>query len=260
MIHLLFSALYKSKLRIVTAITTTGLLISAACLLSSCTTPPSCQSILSALKPTLKPPKPLVTREEKPSPSRYFKPADAEIGTGRYMVKTTAYSHAESDSLKYGRLSASGTALRSKGDIRSAAADWSRYPVGTKFRIVGASQIYEIDDYGGGLVGTDTIDIYQPTLTAMRNWGSPELGVEILEWGSIKRSMEILEKRVRVPHVKQMWLNLQAKCQAVPDELQDGFRVTEAKITVQLDQQLHVPDPCSQVFVQQFRDCLRQHW
>lgn len=176
----------------------------------------------------LKVPRPVITKETKPPPSQYFKPADEEIGNNRYLVKTTAYSHAESDSLKYGRLSASGTPLRSKGAMRSAAADWSRYPVGTKFRIVGSSQVYEIDDYGGGLVGTDTIDIYQPTLAAMRNWGSPVLGVEILEWGSIKRSMEILAERVRVPHVKQMWQNLQAKCQAIPAELQDGVRVTES--------------------------------
>lgn len=168
------------------------------------------------------------TNGEPPSPSRYFKPADEEIGVSRYMVKTTAYSHREADSLKYGRLTASGTRLRSKGSIRSAAADWSRYPLGTKFRIIGSKQVYEVDDYGSALVGTDTIDIYQPTLTAMRQWGAPVVGVEILEWGSMKRSMDILAKRMHVPHVKEMWKSLQAKCQAVPNELQDGFEVTEA--------------------------------
>lgn len=193
-------------------------------LLAGCTTPPSGESLLSALKMPL----PLLSRgEEKPAPARYFKPADAEIGSNRYMVKTTAYSHKEADSKPYGKLSAAGTPLRSRGDMRSAAADWSRYPLGTKFRILGSSQVYEVDDYGSALVGTDTIDIYQPTLTAMRNWGAPVVGVEILEWGSMKRSMEILQTRLHVPHVRQMWECLQAKCELVPDDLEDGFQVTE---------------------------------
>lgn len=196
---------------------TAGLLLS---LLSSCTHSPSGQAIEF--------PHPLLpTKGNKPPQSRYFKPADEEIGSNRYKVKTTAYCHREADSLKYGKLSASGTPLRSKGKIRSAAADWSRYPVGTKFRIVGSQQIYEVDDYGSALVGTDTIDIYQPTLTLMRNWGAPVVRVEILEWGSMKRSIEILESRLRASHVKQMWQSLQAKCKLVPDELQGGFQVTE---------------------------------
>lgn len=191
---------------------------------SSCTTPPSGESLFSALKLPL----PLVPKWEKPLPARYFKPADAEIGNNRYMVKTTAYTHSEADSKPYGKLTASGTTLRAKGNVRSAAADWSRYPMGTKFRIVGSSQVYEVDDYGSALVGTDTIDIYQPTMTAMRNWGAPVVGVEVIEWGSMKRSMEIIQSRLHVPHVKQMWDCLQAKCELVPDDLQDGFQVTEA--------------------------------
>ena len=49
------------------------------------------------------------------------------------------------------------------GMVRSAAADWSRYPVGTRFRIVGKPYEYVIDDYGSALVGTDTIDLYKPS-------------------------------------------------------------------------------------------------
>lgn len=192
--------------------------------LTGCTTPPSGESLLSGLS---FPFPGGAQKAAKPEPGRYFKPADAEIGTNRYMVKTTAYSHKEADSKPYGKLSAAGSALRSRGKIRSAAADWSRYPLGTKFRIIGSSQVYEVDDYGSALVGTDTIDIYQPTLSSMRNWGAPVVGVEILEWGSMKRSMEILQSRLHVPHVKQMWRCLQAKCQLVPDELEDGFQVTE---------------------------------
>lgn len=201
-----------------------GSVIGVALLVSSCTTPPSGQSLLSALKL----PNPLnSSRTVKPKPAWYFKSAETEIAANCYMVKTTAYSHKEADSKPYGRLSASGSPLRARGNLRSAAADWSRYPLGTKFRIIGSKQIYEVDDYGSALVGTDTIDIYQPTLTAMRNWGAPEVGVEVLEWGSMKRSMEILQTRLHVPHVKQMWKCLQAKRQVVPEELEDGFQVSD---------------------------------
>ena len=43
----------------------------------------------------------------------------------------------------------------------SAAADWSRFPLGTRFQIVGTQDRYVIDDYGGALVGTNTIDLYK---------------------------------------------------------------------------------------------------
>ncbi|MGI9244181.1 MAG: hypothetical protein ACR2RV_25510, partial [Verrucomicrobiales bacterium] len=63
------------------------------------------------------------------------------------LVRTTAYSHTEADHIKYGELSAMGKPLRF-GMVRSAAADWSRYPVGTRFRIVGKPYEYVVDDYG----------------------------------------------------------------------------------------------------------------
>jgi hypothetical protein len=51
-------------------------------------------------------------------------------------VRTTAYTHDESDHIVYGVKNAIGTNLKF-GNVRSAAADWSRFPVGTKFRIAG---------------------------------------------------------------------------------------------------------------------------
>jgi len=200
-----------------------GLASAAGFLATGCTTPPSGESLTSALGMPL----PFSKAHRKAQPCDYFKPVEAEIGTNRYLIRTTAYSHHEADSKPYGKMTAAGTTLRSRGKLRSAAADWSRYPVGTKFRIVGTNQIYEVDDYGSALVGTDTIDIYQPTLRAMRNWGAPTVGIEILEWGSMKRSLEIIESRTHVPHVKEMYDNLLAKCELVPDHLEDGFQVTD---------------------------------
>jgi hypothetical protein len=44
-------------------------------------------------------------------------------------VRTTAYTHDESDHIVYGVKNAIGTNLKF-GNVRSAAADWSRFPVG----------------------------------------------------------------------------------------------------------------------------------
>ena len=74
-------------------------------------------------------------------------------------VKTTAYTHTE----RGGARNAIGRRL-SSGGITSASADWSRYPLGTRFRLVSTGQEYVIDDYGGALVGTNTIDLYKSCL------------------------------------------------------------------------------------------------
>lgn len=122
----------------------------------------------------------------------------------RLTVRTTAYCHDESDHLVYGRKNALGTPLKF-GAVRSAAADWSRYPVGTRFRISGQPDvIYEVDDYGSALVGTGTIDLYKPSQGMMNQWGVRHVDIEVLQWGSFERSMEIMRDRVRWPHVRRM--------------------------------------------------------
>lgn len=120
-------------------------------------------------------------------------------------VRTTAYSHQEMEKGGiYGRKNAVGTTLK-YGRLRSAAADWSVYPVGTLFRIKGQPYVYEVDDYGSALVGTRTIDIYKPTLTKMRDWGVRHVDIEILRWGSYRKSLEIMAPREsKAKHVKQM--------------------------------------------------------
>src|SRR5689334_2200595 len=49
-------------------------------------------------------------------------------------VRTTAYTDTESDHVQYANHNALGGTLQ-YGSIRSAAADWSRWPAGTIFRI-----------------------------------------------------------------------------------------------------------------------------
>lgn len=123
---------------------------------------------------------------------------------GVLSVRTTAYCHSEADHLPFGRLSASGKPLR-YGLIRSAAADWSRFPLGTQFRIKSQpGVIYEVDDYGSALVGSNTIDLYCPTRRTMNNWGVRNCDIEVLHWGSFTASLETMKARVHFPHVRQM--------------------------------------------------------
>jgi 3D (Asp-Asp-Asp) domain-containing protein len=133
-----------------------------------------------------------------------------KAGSCVYKVKTTAYCHTEKDSLRYGRGTATGSMLK-YGQVRSAAADWSVFPVGTIFRIVGESTFYQVDDYGRALVGTKTIDLYRPDPAEMENWGVRNVNIEVLRWGSYTKSLDILEERQRHPHVKMMVANIRKK-------------------------------------------------
>lgn len=111
-------------------------------------------------------------------------------------VKTTAYTHTESDHIKLGAKTAIGTPLKF-GRVRSAAADWSVYPVGTVFQIEGQPYVYEVDDYGSALVGTNTIDLYQPTKGTMNDWGSRRVNIRVLKWGSFQKSLTIMKPRAQ---------------------------------------------------------------
>lgn len=131
-----------------------------------------------------------------------------EFNVRQRVVRTTAYTCSESDHLIYGSRNAVGTQLQCSDQIRSAAADWSFYPVGTTFRIKGLPHLFVIDDYGSALTGAGTIDIYQPDLMSMRQWGRRTVEVTIIQWGSFARSAEILSKRTGSKHCRKMLANL----------------------------------------------------
>lgn len=134
-------------------------------------------------------------------------PATAKAGNpGQVLqgVRTTAYTHSESDHIKYGARTAAGTGLK-YGQVRSAAADWSIYPVGTVFQIEGDSALYIVDDYGSALVGTRTIDLYKPSQSAMHRWGVRRVNIRIVKWGSVAKSLAILKPRQhKAPHIREM--------------------------------------------------------
>ncbi len=118
-------------------------------------------------------------------------------------VRTTAYTHSEADHVKYGAKTATGDTLK-YGNTRSAAADWSVYPVGTVFKIDGEPFVYEVDDYGSALVGTNTIDIYKPSRAEMNKYGAKHVSINVLRWGSFSRSLAIMKPRTKYPHIQQM--------------------------------------------------------
>ena len=121
-------------------------------------------------------------------------------------VRTTAYTRGESG----GRHNALGKSLSGKHS-RSAASDWSRFPLGTRFRIVGTNEEYIIDDYGTALIGTNTIDLYKPSRLEMKRWGVRHVDIDILEWGSEEESLKVLGPRAKHRCVRQMIGSLSKK-------------------------------------------------
>jgi 3D (Asp-Asp-Asp) domain-containing protein len=131
------------------------------------------------------------------------------FGERNRLVRTTAYTCSECDHLQYGSSNAVGTTLKYNDRVRSAAADWSFYPVGTVFKVKGQPYLYVVDDYGSALTGTGTIDIYQPSRDLMNVWGRRNVEVSVVQWGSLERSASILSKRTGYAHCRQMYANIQ---------------------------------------------------
>ena len=121
-------------------------------------------------------------------------------------VRTTAYARGECG----GRHNALGKSLCGKHSL-SAASDWSRFPLGTRFRIVGTNDEYVIDDYGTALIGTNTIDLYKPSRLEMKRWGVRHVDIDILQWGSEDESLKVLGPRKKHHHVRQMVVALEKK-------------------------------------------------
>jgi 3D (Asp-Asp-Asp) domain-containing protein len=120
------------------------------------------------------------------------------------QVRTTAYTHSESDHIVYGRKNALGTTLQHGPSLHSAAADWSRWPAGTRFRITNTGENFIVDDYGSALVGTNTIDLYKPSRSAMNAWGVRNVQIEILQWGDVRESKRILASRKKFRPIRFM--------------------------------------------------------
>jgi len=123
----------------------------------------------------------------------------------RMNVRTTAYCVHERGG--GGRRNAIGDYLSCRV-VRSAASDWSRFPLGTRFKIVETAEEYVIDDYGTALLGTNTIDLYKPTRLEMKRWGVRQVDIDILQWGSDERSIKVLTARAKHRTPRRMLLAL----------------------------------------------------
>jgi 3D (Asp-Asp-Asp) domain-containing protein len=93
--------------------------------------------------------------------------------------------------------------------IGSAAADWSRWPMGTTFRLLSTGQMYRVEDYGWALSGRNTIDLYMANQRDMNSWGARQEPIQILQWGNPQQSLQRLRPHSDYKHIKRMVLELE---------------------------------------------------
>jgi len=93
--------------------------------------------------------------------------------------------------------------------VGSAAADWSRWPVGTTFRLLSTGQMYRVEDYGWALSGRNTIDLYMASQRDMNSWGARQEPIQILKWGDSQQSLQFLQPHQDYKHIKRMVLELE---------------------------------------------------
>ena len=95
--------------------------------------------------------------------------------------------------------------------IGSAAADWSRWPAGTVFRLLSTGQNYRVEDYGWALSGRNTIDLYMANQREMNTWGARAETIEVLKWGDPQGSLQFLRRHQDYRHIKRMVLELEGR-------------------------------------------------
>ena len=93
--------------------------------------------------------------------------------------------------------------------IGSAAADWSRWPAGTVFRLLSTGQNYRVEDYGWALSGRNTIDLYMANQREMNSWGARQETIQVLKWGDPQESLQFLRSHQNYRHIKRMVLELE---------------------------------------------------
>jgi 3D (Asp-Asp-Asp) domain-containing protein len=97
--------------------------------------------------------------------------------------------------------------------IGSAAADWSRWPMGTTFRLLSTGQMYRVEDYGWALSGRNTIDLYMANQRDMNAWGARQEPIQVLRWGDPQQSLQFLRAHQDYKHIKRMVLELEGRDQ-----------------------------------------------
>ena len=127
-------------------------------------------------------------------------------------IRTTAYCSSEKDHIRFGTKSAIGTKLKPNHSI---AVNWSIFPVGTILKFGGT--VYTVEDYGNYIMwdknpDVPTIDVYQPSNSAMKRWGVRFFDdVEVVAMGSYEKSLEYLKPELRHPQCKLMYEQILSK-------------------------------------------------
>ncbi|MEP7016067.1 MAG: hypothetical protein ABI925_11555 [Verrucomicrobiota bacterium] len=129
-----------------------------------------------------------------------LEPFSVEPGSGRKVATTASAKRS-----KY--------ALPISTVYGSAAADWSRWPAGTIFRLLSTGQTYRVDDYGWALAGRNTIDLYMGNQHEMNAWGARQERIQVLQWGDPQESLRLLAPHGAHPHIKRMILELEGRDQ-----------------------------------------------
>ena len=143
-------------------------------------------------------------------------PSQSEIRRASYSPRLQPFSMDERQPVTPGPKRAPRTTRHVKPavvrsgsqQIGSAAADWSRWPAGTVFRLLSTGQNYRVEDYGWALAGRNTIDLYMANQRAMNSWGAREETIEVLRWGDPHESLQFLQRHQDYRHIKRMVLEL----------------------------------------------------
>ena len=127
------------------------------------------------------------------------------------MEETRTVTRTSKHAAKTPRSVKRAVAVSRPPQIGSAAADWSRWPAGTVFRLLSTGQSYRVEDYGWALSGRNTIDLYMANQREMNSWGAREETIEILQWGDPDESLQFLRRHQDYRHIKRMVLELEGR-------------------------------------------------
>jgi 3D (Asp-Asp-Asp) domain-containing protein len=145
------------------------------------------------------------------SPSRPSTPRTSKKSTATTVTVTTTTTRTSAPKTIKGAKRA--VAVGKPPRIGSAAADWSRWPMGTTFRLISTGQTYRVDDYGWALAGRNTIDLYMANQRDMNAWGARQEPIQVLHWGDPHESLQLLQSHTGYKHIRRMVLELEHRNQ-----------------------------------------------
>jgi 3D (Asp-Asp-Asp) domain-containing protein len=140
-------------------------------------------------------------------------PPEGEVRRASYSPQLQPFSRSGRRTTRAGgaRKERSASPAQARLIPGSAAADWSRWPAGTVFRLLSTGQMYRVEDYGWALSGRNTIDLYMANRRDMNSWGAREETIQVLQWGDPRESLEFLRSHQKYRHIKRMVLELEGR-------------------------------------------------